>query len=494
MATKKTSGLTGVTGVTGATGAAGPAGPTGAGGAVPGSGATVVGEFSLLPWLKMFKLPYVTGSGKNTINWANAYLTTNGTIPAKTGGGVIEGLSWLIGQYPELGYQIQGALGMNDLSTTKDGDAVWLALNRAKFTPSKYVTPQMASAQANTAVWKNAYNAGMSSGWSSAVSSATANEIANANDNINNTIESWNYTKEQKEFLAGVAKQLITRQGDHLINQNALLSVIRGQQPSGLGAAVDAKIARDYEAAYPGLISYNQQPGANRMNESQYSTFVTNIQDSTMTFGAPMPTTQQIGQMLNNHISSAEYKQRISDIYTTVSNADAQTKALLKSEYGITDQDLMHYIVTGKLPNNKEVVGLQTMQRDVATASIQAYAAEVGLNGLNQAGATSLADTARLSATAGNSPLATGIGTIKTELQNAAKDVALTQSNPGAAVPTVNTNTLIASQQAGFMGINQVAAESQVQRAEAAKVAPFEKGGGYAESAKGVIGLGAART
>jgi hypothetical protein len=53
---------------------------------------------------------------------------------------------------------------------------------------------------------------------------------------------------------------------------------------------------------------------------------------------------------------------------------------------------------------------------------------------------------------------------------------------------------LIGSQVAGFAGTSQPAAQQAVARAEQAKVAPFEKGGGYAEGAKGVTGLGGART
>jgi len=70
----------------------------------------------------------------------------------------------------------------------------------------------------------------------------------------------------------------------------------------------------------------------------------------------------------------------------------------------------------------------------------------------------------------------------------------LTKALPGATAPTVDTNTLIGSQIAGFGGTTQPVAQRQVQLAEEAKAAPFEKGGGYAETAKGVTGLGSART
>ena len=79
-------------------------------------------------------------------------------------------------------------------------------------------------------------------------------------------------------------------------------------------------------------------------------------------------------------------------------------------------------------------------------------------------------------------------------LQMAGKDSVLGVSAPGVNAPTVDTRTLIGSQIAGFEGTTQPVAQREVQLAEEAKAAPFEKGGGYAESAKGVMGLGSART
>ena len=86
------------------------------------------------------------------------------------------------------------------------------------------------------------------------------------------------------------------------------------------------------------------------------------------------------------------------------------------------------------------------------------------------------------------------LGKAQQALQTAARDVSLTKAAPGAAAPTVDTNTLIGSQIAGFGGTSQPAAQQAVALAEQAAVAPFEKGGGYSETAKGVTGLGAART
>jgi len=207
-----------------------------------------------------------------------------------------------------------------------------------------------------------------------------------------------------------------------------------------------------------------------------------------------MRTKAQIGELLNGNGSRVEYQQRIQDIYTTVQNADPNTKALLQKEFGINESDLMKYVITGELPGSKTKEGLPQMQRQVATAEIQDYATRVGLSGLSLGGSEQLADMAKLAATSGSQALGYGVSQIEQGVLGASRDVALTKSLPGANQPTVNTNTLIASQLAGFGGISQVAAQTQVARAEQAKVAPFEKGGGYVENAKGVTGLGSART
>ena len=137
---------------------------------------------------------------------------------------------------------------------------------------------------------------------------------------------------------------------------------------------------------------------------------------------------------------------------------------------------------------------LQKMQRQVAGAEIQDYASRVGLGGLDQQGVSQLADMAKMAAAQGNNQLGYGVSQIQNALLNASRDVALTNAAPGATPATISTNQLIGSQLAGFAGTNQAAEQIQVARAEQAKAAPFEKGGGYAEGPKGVTGLGSART
>jgi len=228
-------------------------------------------------------------------------------------------------------------------------------------------------------------------------------------------------------------------------------------------------------------------PGHVKMTESEYRVYSQAVLGAAQQYGNFSPSQEQIGQLLKGNVSAAEFNQRVQDIGAAVANADPNVKELLKKEFGVDTHHLFAWYA-----NPKET--LPDLQRAVATTDIQDYASRVGLGGLNFKGAEQLAGMAKLAATKGNQNLGYGVSQIEQGLLGASRDVALTKSLPGTNAPTVNTNTLIASQLAGFGGINQIAAQTQVARAEQAKVAPFEKGGGYAESAKGVVGLGAART
>jgi hypothetical protein len=425
--------------------------------------------------MQLLYYPTVVGGSMSNIGMP---ITRTNFLPA---------LLFLSSQYPALGDGLLAYYGLNAESKSTDVTDVFNNFIQNGYDFSKTPPPFLASDQAQIKQYQTYIKNQIQSGIIAGQYSATASQQANAIDNLQNTIETWNYNQAQKDFLTNVMLKLVTHEGDHVTNQNALLAVLRGQVPSGLGTNVDKQIRQDYENAYPGLSAYNTQPGAERMSESQYSSYASKIMDEATQYGAPMPTNQQIGQLLNHHVSAAEYSQRVTDIYAAVSNADPYVKKMLEKEFNVTPGQLMHYFMD---PN----VALQTMQRNVATADIQDYERRIGLNQIGLTDNEQLAQMAKLAGTAGNQGLGYGVSQIENSLLTASRDVALTSSLPGASNPTVNSKTLVASQLAGFGGINQVAAQTQVARAEEAKVAPFEKGGGYAESAKGVIGVGSART
>lgn len=242
-----------------------------------------------------------------------------------------------------------------------------------------------------------------------------------------------------------------------------------------------------YKAAFPGLAEYNSKPGQIHMTESEYRTYSQAIQNSAQQYGGVRLNQAQVSKLLNGNVSASEFQQRTQDIGVAVANADQTTKNLLKEQYGINQNHLFAYYA-----NPKEA--LPDMQRAVASGEIQDYAARVGLGGLTPVGARQLGDMAKLSATQGNNPLGAGVSQIEGSLLTASKDSALLKTNPGQGAPTVSTADLIGSQLAGFGGTNQAAAQIEVGRAEGARTAGFEKGGGFAEDGKGVYGLGSTPT
>jgi len=294
--------------------------------------------------------------------------------------------------------------------------------------------------------------------------SAQYTAIANAD----NYLQMWGIDTPEMNTLVN---NLATKVG--MTNVNEIMNNIRQTQT--------------YKTAFAGLAEYNSKPGHVHMTENEYRTYSQSVAGAAQQYGNFTPTQAQIGKLLMGNVTAPEFTQRVSDIASAVQNSDPQVKELLKKEFGVDTHHLFAWYA-----NPKET--LPDLQRAVATADVQDYASRVGLGGITFKGATQLADMAKLSATQSNQGLGYGIAQVESGVQNAARDVSLTRSLPGANTPTVNTNTLLASQLAGFGGINQVAAETQVARAEQAKTAPFEKGGGYAESAKGIVGLGSART
>ncbi len=299
---------------------------------------------------------------------------------------------------------------------------------------------------------------------------------------VSNYLETWGLQQD-----APYVYQMITRAGDHVVNTDAVLNAVRGNTPSGLGPKVDEFLKTQYDNAFPGLEQYNNQKGAIHMTEGAYQTYSQTVMNSATQFGAPMPSQREIGTLLNGHTSAAEYQQRVQDIYAAVKNADAGTKQILQHEFGINQKDLFAYYAN---PKN----ALPEMQRKIASAEIQDYANRVGLPGVGERSGNQLGDMAKLSATQGNTNLGYGVSQIENSLLTASKGQPLTASNPGAANPTVNTNTLIGAQLAGFGGQNQRADQVAVERAAQAKVAPFERGGGPVSDARGVIGSGSAST
>ncbi len=311
------------------------------------------------------------------------------------------------------------------------------------------------------------YAQALSSGNQAALIGATATNRYSATANADSTLTNWGI--DTPEMNALVNKMVAAG----VTNQNELLQNIRATQT--------------YKQAFPGLTEFNSKPGQVHMTENEYRTYSQSLQNAAQQYGQVHLNQGQIAQLLNGNVSPAEFQQRVQDIGTAVANADPGTKAILQQQFGINPAHIFSYYA-----NPKEA--LPDMQRAIASGEIQDYANRVGLGGLKPAGAGQLADMAKLSATQGNQALGYGVSNIENSLLTASRDNALLHAAPGANAPTIDTNQLIGSQLAGFGGTTQAGAQLAVGRAEQARTAPFEKGGGYDQSTAGVTGVGSAKS
>jgi len=320
------------------------------------------------------------------------------------------------------------------------------------------------------------FGGGTNSPSAAALSGATANEQVSAYDSVMNTLQQWGLDTNT-DLINRVKGMIITNANTpSLVNPDAVLNQIRES---------DA-----YKQAFPGLTERNNNPnipGAEHMTEQQYMTWMASVQGTAQQYGLPNLTTAEITSLVKGNVSAAEFNQRVIQGYAAAANADPAVKAQL-ANYGINTHDLAHYYLD---PKNS----ITKLEQQTAAATLAGYSREIGLQGLSREGTIELADRANLGAASGQSGMGTqSMASIQNALLAASKDNALNSTTPGANKSTVDANTIIGAQVAGFQGTNQVEAQTRVMRAEQAKGAPFEKGGGYLETSKGVIGIGSART
>ena len=313
------------------------------------------------------------------------------------------------------------------------------------------------------------------------ISSASGSTQVNALTAIEQELANWGMDSGS---LVTKIKNLVLKEGDHVVTTGQLNDFIRSQP--------------EYEQAFPGLQKYNMNAakmGMKPITENAYLALQDSYTNTARNFDLPAGflTTKEIGNLVEGGVSAKEFEDRIMMGYNAARNADPQTRAILQQQYGLSQGDLTAYFLNPKTAES-------TLTNRMASASLQGYAKNVGLD-MSQAGGESLANMIRSSSAIGTAsgaavqnPYATvTLQSAESAISKAAQDAQLQKNLPGSNMPTVSADQQIGAQIAGYMGTNQAAEQAQVGRAEQARVAPFEKGGGYAETAKGVTGLGSAR-
>ena len=255
-----------------------------------------------------------------------------------------------------------------------------------------------------------------------------------------------------------------------------------------------------YDAAFPGLAAYNKTPAGKTapMSVSEFNTYRQNFERLTSLYDLPP---QFLGRdtlrkMVTNGVSIAELSDRIAKGYEAYQDSSPAEKQLLSQQYGISPGNAVAYFLDPK-------TGLDAIKQAMTAAPLELNAQNVGLTGFTKQNAEQLAGLVRSGAAGQQSAAGTPYDFTQTYAAQtqAARDAALTQQGMGQAPGTrLDTNTLMTSQVAGYTGDtniikgqSQAGAQRAVQTAEQAAEAPFEKGGGYDETQKGVIGAGSAR-
>jgi hypothetical protein len=334
----------------------------------------------------------------------------------------------------------------------------------------------------------------------SAEAAATINAKASAQvsayDGVLNTLDSWGmvplmptkptntndpiamadyqakldtYTKDTK--IMNDIKNMVYGASTQQVNQAILLDYVRG---------TDA-----YKQAFPGLAQRNAQVNASEhLTESAYQNLISTYRGTSTQYGLPTLSNAQIASLVQNNISASEFNERVTKGYTAALNADPATRAQL-AKFGVNTSDLAHYYLD---PKNS----ISKIEQTTAAAALSGYSQNVGLKGMTESGARELADRVNLGV--GSAYGTTSMGTMQQSLLNASRDVQLTAAAPGSGRQTVTTDQLIGSQVAGYGGTNQIAEQTQVARAEQSATQQFSKGGGYAESGRGVSGIGSAKS
>lgn len=290
---------------------------------------------------------------------------------------------------------------------------------------------------------------------------ADASTKSNAQNYIDNLLDTWGLPQ-----LKGPISDMIWKQG--VVKSADLAQQIR---------ATDA-----YKTRFRGMIDHNKKYPY-QMNEGTFlSTENTMMQVAEQYLPQGYFTLDKANELIGKGVSATEFQNRIVKGYSAAAAADPVTRKYLEAQ-GVDLKALAAYFLD---PTNAEPF----LQKQVAKATLRGYAESAGLTDFTKQMADQMAEQVR---SAASNPYGTfTMDQARKAIDYASQGQGLTGAAPGSNAPTVNTTQLIGSQVAGFQGTNQAEAGQAVKQATEAAAAPFQAGGGYEATSKGVTGLGSA--
>jgi hypothetical protein len=189
----------------------------------------------------------------------------------------------------------------------------------------------------------------------------------------------------------------------------------------------------------------------------------------------------ELGKMVANGIYGSNLNTRIQKGFEAVKNADPRVKELLQKWYGVRPGHLLGYMLSPKH-------GMNQIVKDVQAAMIGTEAHLDGFKGVDQHTAQQLS----------KQMTSTGYGMdyFKTGFAKAAGEQPLEQAQIGQrGQATVSQQQILAGTFAGLKepGVgSQAEAQRAIDLASQARTAGLQSGGGYAQTAKGGLGIGSA--
>jgi hypothetical protein len=188
-----------------------------------------------------------------------------------------------------------------------------------------------------------------------------------------------------------------------------------------------------------------------------------------------------VGQLIGNDVSATELTSRLQNGYNAAVNANPETMRLLQEYY----PTVFPQGTAGQAPGTGALLAYYLNPKNtVTTLENQITAAQIGTEGVNsQFGGIPVAQAQKLQQ-AGVTQ-----STARTTFNSLAKLTPFENTLPGTQSP----NAMMTQSQLidyGFFGANQQLLEN----VESNRKAPFSGGGGYAATAKGIVGAGGAST
>lgn len=240
----------------------------------------------------------------------------------------------------------------------------------------------------------------------------------------------------------------------------------------------------EYQQRFPGQAARTAN-GLPPIAESDYIALERAYSETARNYKLPdgFLSPQEIGILIGHDVSKSEFDARVINGYSVAMNAPKETRDLLKSYYGVHSGHLAAYYLD------------PTRAKDLLMKQTQAAVAgtEAQLSGFGSLGKGTAQQIAKQTI---GTPSNMNADYYRSQFAKIAPLKQLEQAQIGQmGQATVSKKELVGSAFAGAIkGVDPTQAQRAIQLAEQSRTASLQGGGGYAQTAKGGLGIGSAST